>query len=43
MDCLYSQFYRFKDKTRNDWANRDSFEKIKGKYDLVHIDYDVVR
>lgn len=31
--------YRFLDKTRNEWGNRRSFEKVHGKYDLVEIDY----
>lgn len=30
---------RFYDKTRNDWSERASFEKVAGKYDLVKIDY----
>jgi len=30
---------KFKDKTYNDWADKDSFEKVNGKYDLVKMDY----
>ena len=30
---------RFFDKTRNNWGEREDFEKVKGKYDLVAIDY----
>jgi len=30
---------KFSDKTKNDWDDRDSFEKCPGKYDLVKIDY----
>lgn len=31
--------FRFYDKTRNDWHSRDSFTKMPGKYDMVHLDY----
>ncbi|KAL3315024.1 Poly [ADP-ribose] polymerase 2 [Cichlidogyrus casuarinus] len=31
---------KFKDKTKNDWNNRNSFVKVPGKYDLVEIDVD---
>ncbi|XP_033729210.1 poly [ADP-ribose] polymerase 2-like, partial [Pecten maximus] len=30
---------KFTDKTRNDWANRDKFVKVPGKYDLLKMDY----
>ena len=30
---------KFSDKTKNDWEDRDQFEKVAGKYDLVKIDY----
>ncbi|GFR70110.1 poly [ADP-ribose] polymerase [Elysia marginata] len=30
---------KFKDKTGNDWALKDSFVKIPGKYDLLIMDY----
>jgi poly [ADP-ribose] polymerase 2/3/4 len=30
---------KFLDKTKNDWASKDSFEKYPGKYDLVEKDY----
>ena len=30
---------KFLDKTSNDWADKDQFEKVPGKYDLVHKDY----
>ena len=30
---------RFSDKTRNQWSDRDNFEKVPGKYDLLAIDY----
>ncbi|XP_074838450.1 poly [ADP-ribose] polymerase 2 isoform X3 [Carettochelys insculpta] len=29
---------KFFDKTRNHWAERDHFQKVPGKYDLVHVD-----
>lgn len=32
---------KFSDKTKNDWADRKSFQKVAGKYDLVAIDYGV--
>lgn len=31
--------HRFKDKTKNDWYQRKTFEKVPGKYDLLAIDY----
>ena len=30
---------KFSAKTKNEWAEKDSFEKWPGKYDLVHMDY----
>ncbi|EDV26011.1 uncharacterized protein TRIADDRAFT_23639, partial [Trichoplax adhaerens] len=30
---------KFSDKTRNNWSDRENFEKVRGKYDLVAIDY----
>ena len=32
-------FFRFSDKTKNDWYDRKNFSKVSGKYDLVAIDY----
>lgn len=32
-------FKKFTDKTKNDWANRDKFVKVAGKYDLLKMDY----
>ncbi|XP_065065957.1 protein mono-ADP-ribosyltransferase PARP3-like [Rhopilema esculentum] len=29
---------KFKDKTRNDWAARDDFQPVKGKYTLIEMD-----
>ena len=34
---------KFVDKTKNDWDEKDMFEKYPGKYDLVHKDYDAVK
>ena len=31
--------FRFSDKTKNDWADRKSFTKVAGKYDLLEMDY----
>ncbi len=31
--------HRFRDKTVNDWADRKSFSKVPGKYDLLEMDY----
>ena len=31
---------RFSDKTKNDWDDRDNFEKVQGKYDLLKMDYE---
>ena len=33
-------FYRFSDKTKNNWEDRNSFEKVQGKYDLLKMDYE---
>lgn len=30
---------KFYDKTRNDWHDRNKFEKVAGKYDLLKMDY----
>lgn len=30
---------RFFDKTKNEWEQRGSFEKVAGKYDMVFMDY----
>uniref|UniRef100_A0AAQ5XD06 Poly [ADP-ribose] polymerase n=1 Tax=Amphiprion ocellaris TaxID=80972 RepID=A0AAQ5XD06_AMPOC len=30
---------KFLDKTKNEWEQRDSFDKVAGKYDLVFMDY----
>ncbi|KAK6185449.1 hypothetical protein SNE40_007679 [Patella caerulea] len=30
---------KFRDKTSNDWSDRDNFEKVGGKYDLLAMDY----
>jgi len=30
---------KFRDKTRNEWEDRENFEKVAGKYDLVHMDH----
>lgn len=32
-------YFRFNDKTKNDWDMRDVFEKVPGKYDLLSMDY----
>ena len=40
LDEAKSEFSKkFHDKTRNHWAERDQFEKVAGKYDLVKMDY----
>uniref|UniRef100_W5LVZ4 Poly [ADP-ribose] polymerase n=1 Tax=Lepisosteus oculatus TaxID=7918 RepID=W5LVZ4_LEPOC len=31
--------YEFFDKTKNEWEDRSRFEKVAGKYDIVHMDY----
>ncbi len=28
---------KFSDKTKNDWADRRSFQKVPGKYDLLEV------
>lgn len=39
-DSLSSFFpFRFINKTKNAWHERHSFEKVKGKYDLLAMDY----
>ncbi|XP_064640278.1 poly [ADP-ribose] polymerase 2-like [Lineus longissimus] len=30
---------KFKDKTKNDWSQRDVFTKVAGQYDLLKMDY----
>lgn len=30
---------KFLDKTKNEWEDRESFEKVAGKYDMVFMDY----
>uniref|UniRef100_A0A8C4RQW9 Poly [ADP-ribose] polymerase n=1 Tax=Erpetoichthys calabaricus TaxID=27687 RepID=A0A8C4RQW9_ERPCA len=30
---------KFLDKTKNEWDNREHFEKVPGKYDIVKMDY----
>ncbi|XP_066483001.1 poly [ADP-ribose] polymerase 2 [Tiliqua scincoides] len=30
---------KFLDKTKNEWAKRGNFQKVSGKYDLLHMDY----
>lgn len=38
--CLMKLFcYRFFDKTKNEWEERENFEKVAGKYDMVFMDY----
>ncbi|XP_032092860.1 poly [ADP-ribose] polymerase 2 isoform X2 [Thamnophis elegans] len=32
---------KFLDKTKNEWSNRANFQKVSGKYDLLHLDYEV--
>lgn len=32
-------YFRFTDKTKNDWDLREVFEKVPGKYDLLSMDY----
>lgn len=44
---LYSEFvkllnlfiFRFLDKTKNEWDQLETFEKVAGKYDMVFMDY----
>lgn len=43
--CFLHQFNiwlllsRFLDKTKNDWDQRSTFQKVAGKYDMVFMDY----
>lgn len=38
--CLMKLFcFRFFDKTKNEWEERGTFEKVAGKYDMVFMDY----
>ncbi|XP_006883337.1 PREDICTED: poly [ADP-ribose] polymerase 2 [Elephantulus edwardii] len=30
---------KFLDKTKNNWEDREKFEKVPGKYDMLHLDY----
>ncbi|XP_012589422.1 PREDICTED: poly [ADP-ribose] polymerase 2 isoform X1 [Condylura cristata] len=30
---------KFLDKTNNNWEDREKFEKVAGKYDMLHMDY----
>lgn len=30
---------KFHDKTKNEWSERQNFQKVPGKYDLIHMDY----
>ncbi|GFO25409.1 poly [ADP-ribose] polymerase, partial [Plakobranchus ocellatus] len=40
LDSAKSTFAKkFRDKTGNDWALKDNFEKVSGKYDLLIMDY----
>ncbi|XP_068097266.1 poly [ADP-ribose] polymerase 2 [Hyperolius riggenbachi] len=32
---------KFLDKTKNLWSDRKNFEKVPGKYDMVHMDYNI--
>uniref|UniRef100_A0A670J5X1 Poly [ADP-ribose] polymerase n=1 Tax=Podarcis muralis TaxID=64176 RepID=A0A670J5X1_PODMU len=31
---------KFLDKTKNEWTKRCSFQKVPGKYDILHLDYE---
>ncbi|XP_077169093.1 poly [ADP-ribose] polymerase 2 isoform X2 [Paroedura picta] len=31
---------KFLDKTKNEWGKRGNFQKVPGKYDLLHMDYE---
>ncbi|XP_044278301.1 poly [ADP-ribose] polymerase 2 isoform X2 [Varanus komodoensis] len=31
---------KFLDKTKNEWTKRSSFQKVAGKYDILHLDYE---
>ncbi|XP_007647987.1 poly [ADP-ribose] polymerase 2 isoform X3 [Cricetulus griseus] len=33
------KLHRFLDKTKNHWENRENFEKVPGKYDMLQMDY----
>lgn len=33
------ELYRFLDKTKNNWEDREKFEKVPGKYDMLQMDY----
>uniref|UniRef100_A0A915KKE3 Poly [ADP-ribose] polymerase n=1 Tax=Romanomermis culicivorax TaxID=13658 RepID=A0A915KKE3_ROMCU len=33
--------YKFYDKTRNHWQEKDTFEKVAGKYDLIDVNFSV--
>ncbi|EGW13134.1 Poly [ADP-ribose] polymerase 2, partial [Cricetulus griseus] len=35
----FSVWMRFLDKTKNHWENRENFEKVPGKYDMLQMDY----
>lgn len=35
----FFSFYRFSDKTKNEWSGRKKFKKVAGKYDMVQLDY----
>ncbi|XP_042883677.1 protein mono-ADP-ribosyltransferase PARP3-like isoform X1 [Penaeus japonicus] len=39
-DAIKSFEKKFKDKTRNDWANRENFEAVPKKYTLLEMDDD---
>ncbi|XP_077688251.1 poly [ADP-ribose] polymerase 2 isoform X3 [Eretmochelys imbricata] len=38
LQCLDALGARFLDKTKNHWAERGNFQKVLGKYDLLHMD-----
>lgn len=35
----YPEPHRFLDKTKNNWEDRENFEKVPGKYDMLQMDY----
>lgn len=40
--CIFyyvHSFFRFSDKTKNAWSQRNKFVKVAGKYDMVALDY----
>ena len=42
LEYLFNCFwfiFRFEDKTKNKWEERDSFVKVPGKYDMLEMDY----